>query len=95
MEPSKSGYTPKFRKREEDCRPITLVMRKYYTAERVQAATERRRANKDAINAKLRERYQNDPVYRERILQRTRENYRRKAAQAAALTADGACNKVS
>jgi len=76
-----AAYAPVYRKPDSECAPITLIMRKYYTAERTQKATERRRENKEAINNKLRERYHNDPEFREAVLVRTRASYHRRKAK--------------
>ena len=73
-----TSYAPIYRKSESDCSPITLIMRKYYTPERAKKATEYREAKKDEINSQMRERYHNDPEFREKVLARRRANYHKK-----------------
>ena len=68
-------YTPIYRKPESECSPITLIMRKYYTAERSMKASEYRNAHKQLINTTLRERYHSDPQYREHVLAQRKANY--------------------
>ena len=72
------SYTPVYRKPEAECSPITLIMRKYYNRERTERAKAYRDSNKEIVNGKFRERYHSDPEYREKILARKREIYRRK-----------------
>ena len=52
---------------KEDPKPITLIMRQYYGNDSAQLREERRR-----------QRYREDPEYREMIKQRARDYYRMK-----------------
>lgn len=61
-----------FRKPDEECSPITLIMRKYYSKAYNARSSMYHAANKDRINSKNRERYNNDPEYRQRIRDRQR-----------------------
>jgi hypothetical protein len=70
-------YAPIYRKPDSECSPITLIMRKYYTAERAAKSNEYRDTHKASINIKLRERHHNDPVYKEYVLSKRREYYHR------------------
>ena len=70
-----AAYAPIYRKQDSECSPITLIMRKYYTAERTQKANEYRDTHKESINTKLRERYHSDPEYREHVLAKRRATY--------------------
>ena len=72
-----ASYAPIYRKPDSECSPITLIMRKYYTAERAAESNEYRDTHKESINIKLRERYHNDPVYKEYVLSKRREYYHR------------------
>ena len=64
--PNKRGRP---RKNDADIAPITLIMRKYYEKYRDKRNIRNKEyylLNKDKIKAYERERYKNDPVYRER-----------------------------
>ena len=64
--PNKRGRP---RKNDADVAPITLIMRKYYEKYRDKRNIRNKEyylLNKDKIKAYERERYKNDPVYRER-----------------------------
>jgi hypothetical protein len=64
--PNKRGRP---RKNDVDVAPITLIMRKYYEKYRDKRNIRNKEyylLNKDKIKAYERERYKNDPVYRER-----------------------------
>ena len=51
---------PLARKADEDCKPMTLLVRKYY-----QNKKDYYQRNKEALKAKARERYANDPNYKQ------------------------------
>jgi len=64
--PNKRGRP---RKNDADVAPITLIMRKYYEKYRDKRNIRNKEyylLNKDKIKAYERERYKNDPAYRER-----------------------------
>jgi hypothetical protein len=64
--PNKRGRP---RKNDADIAPITLIMRQYYEKYRDKRNIRNKEyylLNKDKIKAYERERYKNDPVYRER-----------------------------
>jgi len=56
---------PLARKQDEDCKPMTLLVRKYYHNKK--AYYER---NKEKLKAAARERYATDPVYKEMCCKR-------------------------
>ena len=56
---------PKARKANEDCKPLTLLVRKYYHNK--QAYYQR---NKEMLKAKARERYANDDNYKQKCTER-------------------------
>jgi ribosomal protein L20A (L18A) len=56
---------PLARKADEDCKPMTLLVRKYY-----QNKNDYYERNKEKLKAAARERYATDPVYKEMCCKR-------------------------
>jgi hypothetical protein len=56
---------PLARKADEDCKPMTLLVRKYY-----QNKKDYYERNKEALKAKAREKYANDDNYKQRCTER-------------------------
>ena len=75
-------YTQRYKKSEEDCAPITLIMRKYYPNRK-----QYYEANKEKIKDYVKSKYHNDPEYRERQLALKREKYQQKKAEKLAAAA--------
>jgi ribosomal protein L20A (L18A) len=63
---------PLARKQDEDCKPMTLLVRKYYHNKK--AYYER---NKEKLKAAARERYATDPVYKEMCCKRRVKRFER------------------
>jgi hypothetical protein len=56
---------PLARKADEDCKPMTLLVRKYY-----QNKKDYYERNKEALKAKAREKYANDDNYKQKCAER-------------------------
>ena len=60
-------------KPDNECKPITLAMRKYYPKMRENSRTYYQE-HKEEIKRKFRERYHNDPLFRQTKLNQRKEN---------------------
>jgi hypothetical protein len=66
----------RYYKKDDECKPITLIMRQYYPNRK-----EYYQLNKERIKARLREKYANDPEYKAKQLETRRKNYMRNKAE--------------
>lgn len=68
-------------KPDDQCQPITLIMRKYYPQMR-EKAKQYYYDNKEKINQKMRDRYKNDPEYKKKQNEARTKNQRLKKQRA-------------